>query len=68
MTQHQFSSADLANDIILYPTSDELRKSPDDPILLAKARRAVKLYFDLLQAILAQAIRSNSISSSAKLP
>jgi hypothetical protein len=55
MTQHQYPvGADLVTDIILYPTSDQLRESPDDPLLLAKARRAVKLYFDLLQAILAK--------------
>jgi hypothetical protein len=53
MTQHPLG-ADLATDIILYPTSDELRKSPDDPIVFAKARRCVNLYFDLLQAILAK--------------
>ena len=41
-------------DIILFPTSDELRESPDDPSLLAKERRVVTLYFDLLQAILAK--------------
>ena len=55
MTQHQYPvGADLTTDIILYPTSDQLRESPDDPIQLAKSRRAVKLYFDLLQAILAK--------------
>ena len=53
MTQHQFPlSADLATDIILYPTSDELRNSPDDPLVFARARRGVNLYFHLLQAIL----------------
>jgi hypothetical protein len=41
-------------DFILYPTSDELRQSPDDPLVLAKARRAVTLYSNLLQAILAK--------------
>ena len=55
MTQHEFPLvADVATDFILYPTSDELRQSPDDPLLLAKERRAVGLYFDLLQAILAK--------------
>src|SRR4051812_1614665 len=55
MTQHEFPLvADVATDIILYPTSDELRQSPDDPLVLATARRAVTLYFDLLQAILAK--------------
>ena len=54
MTQHQFPLvADAATDFILYPTSDELRQSPDDPLVLAKARRAVTLYSNLLQAILA---------------
>jgi hypothetical protein len=55
MTQHEFPLvADAATDFILYPTSDELRQSPDDPLALAKERRAVGLYFDLLQAILAK--------------
>jgi hypothetical protein len=55
MTQHQSPLvADLTTDIILYPTSDRLRVSPDDPLVFARARRAVKLYFDLLQAILAK--------------
>jgi hypothetical protein len=55
MTEHQFPlGADMATDIILYPTSDELRKSPDDPLVFAKARRCVNLYFNLLQAILAK--------------
>jgi len=45
MTQHEFPLvADTVTDIILYPTSDELRRSPDDPLVLAKARRAVTLY------------------------
>jgi hypothetical protein len=53
MTQHQFPlGTDLVTDIILYPTSDELWKSPDDPLVFAKARRGVNLYFSLLQAIL----------------
>ena len=47
-------TADMAADLILYPMSDELRQSPDDPLLLAKERRAVSLYFNLLQAILAK--------------
>ena len=55
MTQHEFPLvADTVTDIILYPTSDELRRSPDDPLVLAKARRAVTLYSNLLQAILAK--------------
>jgi hypothetical protein len=55
MTQQQSHlGADLATDIILYPTSDELRNSPDDPLVLAKARRCVNLYFSLLQAVLAK--------------
>jgi hypothetical protein len=55
MTHHQsFLAADMAADLILYPVSDELRQSPDDPLLLAKERRAVNLYFDLLCAILAK--------------
>ena len=54
MTQHEFPLvADAATDFILYPTSDELHQSPDDPLVLAKARRAVAIYTDLLQAILA---------------
>jgi hypothetical protein len=39
-------------DFILYPTSDELRLSPDDPLVLAKERRNVGIYFDVLRAIL----------------
>jgi hypothetical protein len=55
MTQHEFSLVgDVATDFILYPTSDELRQSPDDPLVIATARRAVTLYFNLLQAILAE--------------
>jgi hypothetical protein len=55
MTHHQFPlTTDTAADIILYPTSDELRLSPDDRLVLATDRRAVTLYFDLLQAILAK--------------
>jgi hypothetical protein len=55
MTQHEFPLvADAATDFILHPMSDELRQSPDDPLALAKERRAVTLYFDLLQAILAK--------------
>jgi hypothetical protein len=46
--------ADLTADIIVYPTSDGLRNSPDDPLVLAKARRCVNLYFSLLRAILAK--------------
>ena len=54
MTQHEFPLvADTVTDFILYPTS-ELRQSPDDPLVLAKDRRAVTLYFNLLQAILAK--------------
>ena len=55
MTHHQFPlGAEMATDIILYPTSDELRNSPDDPLVFAKARRCVNLYFSLLQAVLAR--------------
>jgi hypothetical protein len=39
---------------ILYPTSDELRKSPDDPTALGRARRAPTLYWHLLRCVLAQ--------------
>ena len=54
MTEHPFPlGADMATDIILYPTSDELRKSTD-PLVFAKAQRCVNLYFSLLQAILAK--------------
>ena len=55
MTHHQcFLAADMATDLILHPMSDELRQLPDDPLLLAKERRVVSLYFDLLCAILAK--------------
>jgi hypothetical protein len=55
MTHHQSCfAADMASDLFLYPMSDELRRSPDDPLLLTKARRGVNLYFHLLQAILAK--------------
>ena len=55
MTEHQFPlSAEMATDIILYPTSDELRNSPDDPLVFARAWRGVNLYFSLVQAILAK--------------
>ena len=55
MTQHHSRIVtDTATDFILYPMSDELRQSPDDPLVLAKARRAVTLYSNLLQAILAK--------------
>jgi hypothetical protein len=55
MTRHEFPLvADAATDFILHPMSDELRLSPDDPLVLAKDRRAVMLYFNLLQAILAK--------------
>lgn len=55
MTQHEFPLvADVLADTILYPTSDELRQSPDDPFVVATAHRAVTLYFNLLQAILAK--------------
>ena len=47
-------SPTCSTDFILYPTSDELRLSPDDPLLLAKARRAVDLFCNLLQAVLAK--------------
>jgi hypothetical protein len=47
-------TADMAADLFLYPMSDELRRSPDDLLLLAKERRAASLYFDLLCAILAK--------------
>ena len=54
MTEHQFPlGAETAIDIILYPTSDKLRSSPDDPLVFARASRCVNLYFNLLQAILA---------------
>jgi hypothetical protein len=53
MIQHRSTpDAYLTTDIILYPTSDELRNSPDDPLVFARARRCVNLYFNLLQAIL----------------
>ena len=53
MTQHEFPLvADVATDFILYPMSAELRQSPDDPLLLAKERRIVGIYFDVLRAIL----------------
>ena len=45
-------ASDITTDFILFPTSDELRQSPDDPLVLAKARRAAGLYFDILQAVL----------------
>jgi hypothetical protein len=55
MTHNQsFLAADIATDLILYPMSDELRQSPDDPHLLGKERRVVGLYFDLLCVILAK--------------
>ena len=55
MTQHEFPLvADMATDIILYPMSAELRLSPDDPLLLAKARRAVDLFWHVFQAVLAK--------------
>jgi hypothetical protein len=55
MTQHHSPlAADVATDIILYPTSDELRQSPDDPLVVAKARRAVDLFWRLFQAVLAK--------------
>jgi hypothetical protein len=55
MTQPEFLLvADTVTDFIMYPTSDELRQSPDDPLVIAKARRAVTLYFHLLQATLAK--------------
>ena len=45
MTQHHSPIvADAVTDFILYPTSDELRQSPDDPLVLAKARRTVDLF------------------------
>ena len=46
MTHHLFPLvADMLADFILYPASDELRQSPDDPLVLATARRAVTLFF-----------------------
>ena len=55
MTQHEFPLiADTVTDFILYPASDELRQSPDDPFVVATAHRAVTLYFNLLRAILAK--------------
>ena len=55
MTQREFPLiADTVTDFILYPTSDELRQSPDDPLVLAKARRAVDLFWRLFQAVLAK--------------
>ena len=47
-------SPTCSTDTVLYPTSDELRQSPDDPFVVATAHRAVTLYFNLLQAILAK--------------
>ena len=42
MTHHLFPLvADMLADFILYPTSTELRQSPDDPLVRAEARRAV---------------------------
>jgi hypothetical protein len=53
MTQHEFPLiADMMTDFILYPMSDELRQSPDDPLVLAKERRVVGIYFGVLRAIL----------------
>jgi hypothetical protein len=57
MTHHPLTESALmpANSIsILYPTSDELRKSPDDPVTLDRARRAPTLYWRLLQCVLAK--------------
>ena len=55
MTQHHSRIVtDTVTDFILYPMSDELSQSPDNPLVLAKARRAVTLYSNLLQAILAK--------------
>jgi hypothetical protein len=55
MTQHEFPLvADVATDFILYPVSAELRQSPDDPLLLAKARRALDLFWHVFQAMLAK--------------
>jgi hypothetical protein len=55
MTHHQSTlGADMTTDLLLHPISDELRQSPDDPLLFTKERRAVSLYFDLLRAILAR--------------
>jgi hypothetical protein len=55
MTQpHSLHVADAMTDFILYPTCDELRQSPDDPLVLAKARRAVDLFWRLFQAVLAK--------------
>ena len=55
MTQHEIPLvADVLADTILYPTSGELRLSPDDPLPLAKARRTVTLFWRLFQAVLAK--------------
>ena len=57
MTHHPLTESAplLTNSIcILYPTSDELRKSPDDPTALDRARRAPILYWHLLQCLLAR--------------
>ena len=55
MTHHLFPLvADMLADFILYLASDELRQSPDDPLVRAKARRAVDLFWLLLQAALAK--------------
>jgi hypothetical protein len=53
VTDHHFPLiADMMTDFILYPSSEELWQLPDEPLLLAKDRGAVTLYFNLLQAIL----------------
>jgi len=49
---HPSLPSDITIDFILYPTSDELRQSPGDPLVLAKGRRAATLYFDILRAVL----------------
>src|ERR1700722_15153258 len=49
---HPSLRSDITTDCILYPKSDELRTSPDNQLVLAKAHRAVTLFFDLLQAML----------------
>ena len=55
MTHHLFPLvADMLADFILYPASDELRQSPDDPLVRAKARRVVDLFWRLFQAVLAK--------------
>jgi hypothetical protein len=55
MTQHHSTLvADPATDLIVHPMSDELRQSPGDPLALAKAGRAVDLFWRLFQSVLAK--------------